>query len=84
MLPGILYAAIVFASRSLWPAIIIHWLTNAAVNIKITGFETYQEAFSMWIIFTVALIPLMAFSTYLIWKLPESYKFKTSMYPAEI
>ncbi len=83
-LPGILYATIVLASRSLWPAIIIHWLTNAAVNIKITGIETYQETFTMWITFAVALIPLMAFSAYLIWKFPESYKFKISMDPIEI
>jgi membrane protease YdiL (CAAX protease family) len=75
-LPGILYAAIVLARRSLWPAIIIHWLTNAAVNIKLIGTEDYQETVTMWVIFAVSLIPLMAYSAYLIWKLPESYEYE--------
>lgn len=74
-LPGILYAALVLHGRTLWPAIIIHWLTNAAVNVKITGIENFEETFSMWLIFGVALIPLMAYSAYLIWKLPDAYHY---------
>ena len=76
ILPGIFYAAFVLARKSLWPAIIIHWLTNAAVNVKLIGYENYQETFSMWLIFAAALIPLMAYSAYLIWKLPESYRYE--------
>ncbi len=75
-LPGILYAAIVLARKSLWPAIVLHWLTNAAVNIKLIGNEAYQETLSMWIIFAIALIPLMAYSAFLIRKLPESYHYE--------
>ena len=77
-LPGILYAALVLARQSLWPAIILHWLSNAAVNIKLVGYENYQETFTMWIIFATTLIPLMAYSAYLISKLPESYQYETA------
>ena len=77
-LPGILYGAIVLARRSLWPAFILHWLTNAAVNIKLIGYENYQETLTMWIIFAISLIPLMAYSAYLIWRLPESYQYETA------
>ena len=73
-LPGILYAALVLAYRSLWPAIVIHWLGNAAVNIKLIGYENYQETFTMWILFGISLIPLIAYSVYLIRGLPESNK----------
>ena len=75
-LPGILYAAIVLTRKSLWPAIALHWLTNAAVNIKISGIEAFQETFSMWVIYAIILIPIMAYSVFLIWKLPEAYKYE--------
>lgn len=75
-LSGILYAAIVLSRKSLWPAIVLHWLTNAAVNIKLIGNEAYQETLTMWIIFAIALIPLMAYSAFLIWKLPEFYQYE--------
>jgi membrane protease YdiL (CAAX protease family) len=76
-LPGILYAAIVLSRKSLWPAFVLHWLTNAAVNIKLIGNEGYQETITMWVIFALTLIPLMVFSAYLIWKLPEPYHYET-------
>lgn len=76
MLPGILYAALLLARRSLWPAILIHWLSNAAVNVRAAGIENYQETFTMWVLFGLALLPVMAFSAYLIWKLPEAYQFE--------
>jgi len=75
-LPGILYAAIVLARKSLWPAIALHWLTNAAVNIKLIGNDGYQETFSMWIIYAIILIPIIAYSAFLIWKLPVSYRYE--------
>ena len=71
-LPGIFYAAIVLIYRTLWPAIVIHWLGNAAVNIKLVGVENYQETFAMWLIFGLSLIPLVVFSAYLIQRLPPS------------
>jgi len=75
-LPGILYAALTLAYRTLWPAILLHWLGNASINISLIGVKNYQETFSMWILFGVSLIPLVVFSVYLIWRLPQSYQKK--------
>jgi membrane protease YdiL (CAAX protease family) len=71
-LPGIFYAALVITYRSLWPAIAIHWFGNAAVNIKLIGYENYQETFTMWILFAISLIPLIAYSVYLIQGFPQT------------
>ena len=38
---GILYGALLLKSRSLWPVIVIHWLTNTDVNLKVTQIERY-------------------------------------------
>ncbi len=74
MLPGILYGALVLTHKTLWPAIVLHWLTNAVVNIKIIEYANYQETIAMWVTFAIALLPLMGYSAYLIQKLPEPYK----------
>jgi len=71
VLTGIFYAALVLKFRSLWPAILLHWLTNAAVNIKITDIENYQDTSSMWNTFALLLIPILVFSAYLVWSLPS-------------
>lgn len=71
-MPGIFYATLVLASRSLWPAIIIHWLGNAAVNIKLMGAENYQETFTMWSMYAMSLIVLMAVSAYFIRELVQA------------
>jgi membrane protease YdiL (CAAX protease family) len=75
-LPGILYAALTLSSRSIWPAIIIHWLTNAAVNVKLLGYPNFEESFSMWLIFVIGLLPVLAYAAYLIWKLPERFEYE--------
>jgi membrane protease YdiL (CAAX protease family) len=64
-MPGIFYATLVLACRSLWPAIVIHWLGNAAVNIKLISAGNYQETFMMWLIYAISLIPLMVVSAFL-------------------
>ena len=74
-LPGILYAAIVLSRKTLWPAIVLHWLTNAAVNIKLIGNDAFQETVSMWILYAITLIPIVAYSIFMIWRLPESYRY---------
>ena len=72
-LPGIFYAAIVLKTRSLWPPILFHWLSNAAINVKLTGFENYQETPSMWITFALVMVPLMVYSAHVLRKLPHQY-----------
>jgi membrane protease YdiL (CAAX protease family) len=74
-LPGILYGALLLSRKSLWPAIALHWLTNAAVNIKLMGNDAFQETLSMWIIYAIILIPIVVYSAFLIWKLPKSHRY---------
>jgi membrane protease YdiL (CAAX protease family) len=69
-LPGLLYAALVLRYKTLWPGIIMHWLVNAAVNIKLIGVEAYQETTTMWLIAAAASLPLVLLSLYWVWKLP--------------
>lgn len=71
---GFLWAAITFAARSLWPAIILHWLTNAAVNLKLIGIDNFQETFAMHVGRAVFFIPLAVYGAYLVWKLPKSFQ----------
>ena len=71
---GFFWAAITFATRSLWPAIIIHWLTNAAVNLKLIGIENFQETIPMHLGRALFFIPLVIYGAYLVWKLPESFQ----------
>jgi len=71
---GFFWAAITLAARSLWPAIILHWLTNAAVNVKLIGVDNFQETFAMHVGRAVFFIPLVVYGAYLIWKLPETFQ----------
>lgn len=71
MLPAILYATMVVISKSIWPSIVIHCLTNVSVNIIIINQINYVETTRMWIIFALGLIPLVIMSFYLIWRMPE-------------
>ena len=75
-LPGILYGALVLTAKSIWPAIVMHWLTNAVVNIQALSIEDFQETTSMWIVFAIGLIPVMVYSAYLIRKLPFFYAYE--------
>jgi membrane protease YdiL (CAAX protease family) len=68
ILPGIFYAVIVLLSRSLWPAIIIHWITNAVVNIQLAENTSQQISTFDWLQYAVLLIPLMVYSVVLIMK----------------
>jgi len=69
-LPGLLYAALVLRYQTLWPGIIMHWLVNASVNIKLIGVNSYQETLAMWGIAAAVSIPLALLSLYWVWKLP--------------
>ena len=71
---GFFWAAITLATRSLWLAIILHWLTNAAVNLKLIGIDNFQETFSMHLGRTIFFIPLVIYGAYLVWKLPKSFQ----------
>lgn len=61
ILVGIMYGALVLLSQSIWPAVIIHWLTNLVVNLKISTRAYYQETIWMWLIFIAGLVPILVF-----------------------
>jgi membrane protease YdiL (CAAX protease family) len=69
-LPGLLYAALVMKFNTLWPGIVMHWLTNAAVNIKLIGVGNYQETLPMWLTAAIVTLPLALLAIYWVWKLP--------------
>lgn len=71
MLPGVLYAVLLLKTRSIYPGILLHWLTNAAVNIKILTMSDYQESVSMYLIFGAALLPLMVGCWFVLKEMPE-------------
>ena len=75
-LPGILYAVLVMTYDSMWPGIVIHWLTNAVINIQILGIENYSESFRMWLLAGGFSIPILAVSAYLFWRLPDELEYK--------
>jgi membrane protease YdiL (CAAX protease family) len=69
-LPGIVYGALLLKTRSLWPAILIHWLTNAAVNVKVVALADWQETPSMWLWHALFLIPTTVYAVYLLSTMP--------------
>lgn len=74
-IPGILYAALVLKGKSLWTVVIIHWITNTAVNLRLSSIENFQETTEMWLTLVLLLIPIVAYSAYLIWNLPSNLKY---------
>ena len=78
-LPGLFYAAFLLRYKTIWPGVILHWLLNATVNIKLIGVENYQETLSNWLIAGAAILPLALLSLYWVWKL--SVKEQTELIP---
>jgi membrane protease YdiL (CAAX protease family) len=74
LVPGILYASFYLATRSMWPAILLHWITNALVNTKIATLPGYTETPTVWTLWGIALIPLLFFRVYLLWRVPWPYE----------
>lgn len=74
LIPGILYASFYLATRSMWPAILLHWITNALVNTKIATLTGYAETPTVWTLWGIALVPLLIFSVYLLWRVPQPYE----------
>ena len=68
MMVGFLYAALVLSGRSIWPAVFIHWATNAAVSLQIVQIPNYSETNTVWMISFLVTLPLIAVGTYLLQK----------------
>jgi membrane protease YdiL (CAAX protease family) len=72
VLLGILWASLVLTTRSLWTAVILHWLTNAAVNIALIGNADALNFVSIYARLALYFIPLGALGIYLTWKNSKS------------
>lgn len=65
IIPAIFYAVCLRYGKSLWPPIVIHWLSNSVVNIQLATMESYEVVIKNWLISLVLLIPLLIFSLFL-------------------
>jgi membrane protease YdiL (CAAX protease family) len=58
-LSGFYYAVFVIYGRSIWPAVLFHWATNATVNLALQNIPGFSETLEHWVIYTlVSLIPI--------------------------
>jgi len=61
MFSGIIYAAIVLYVRSIWPAILFHWMVNASVGLQVVQSPMFEDTISAWLIaitVTLSVIPV--------------------------
>jgi len=59
-LVGFVYAVFVISGRSIWPAILFHWVTNASVNLALSQNPNFEETITHWIgHITISLLPLL-------------------------
>lgn len=69
-LGGIIYGAFVLYGKSIWPAVFLHALVNAAVNVKVIGDPTYAETPSMGILYVLLSLPVVIYGLVLLRKVP--------------
>ena len=67
-IPGFVYAAIVLSGRSIWPAIVFHWVVNVAVSLQAIQNPSFEETRSAWLISNLVVLPMTAVGVYLIKK----------------
>ena len=65
---GVFYAATVIQTRSIWPAVIIHGLTNALVYISISDMPNYYETVNNGITDVLLGIPLIIYGLFVLMK----------------
>ena len=60
VLIGFFYGILVFYSRSIWPAVLFHWTTNAAVELALSNVTNFEETLAHWVGYTaVSLLPVL-------------------------
>jgi membrane protease YdiL (CAAX protease family) len=59
MLIGFYYSIFAISGRSIWPVIVFHWITNAAINLALTQVPNFEETLAHWVGYTlISLLPL--------------------------
>ena len=67
-IPGFVYAAIVLSGRSIWPAIVFHWVVNLAVSLQAVQNPGFKETQPAWLIFNLVVLPMVIMGVYLLRK----------------
>jgi membrane protease YdiL (CAAX protease family) len=65
---GIFYAGVWIQTRSLWPPVVIHGLTNALVYIKISEMPDFNETITGGIMDITLGLPLAVYGVFFLWK----------------
>jgi len=68
MMVGFVYAALVLSGRSIWPAVVVHWATNAAVSLQIVQIPNFSETNTAWVASFLVTLPLIVVGIYLLLK----------------
>lgn len=59
-LVGFYYALFTISGRSIWPAVVFHWATNATINLAVNQIPTFEETLAQWIGYTaISLVPVL-------------------------
>jgi membrane protease YdiL (CAAX protease family) len=65
---GIFYAGVLVHTRSLWPVVVIHGLTNAFVYIRISEIPDFSETITGGILDIAYSVPLVIYGLFSLWK----------------
>ena len=65
---GIFYAGVWIQTRSLWPLVVIHGLTNALVYIRISELPDFNETITGGIMDITLSLPLAIYGLFFLWK----------------
>jgi membrane protease YdiL (CAAX protease family) len=68
LISGIFYAALVIQTKSIWPAVIVHGLTNALVYTSISNLPDFQETVHSGLLDLLFSIPILIYSLIIITK----------------
>ena len=57
---GFFYAILVMYGRSIWPAMLFHWTTNASVELALYKVANFEETIVIWIGYTlISIVPVL-------------------------
>lgn len=65
---GIFYAGLLVQTRSIWPVVVIHGLTNAFVYIRIAEMTNFNETITGGILDVAYSLPLVIYGLFFLWK----------------
>lgn len=82
-LSGFVYAGLVLAVGSLWPAILGHWMLNAGVSLAISQLPEFAETATAWLVLVLANLPLVWIAWYLLTRVDLLAPQKSEAVPVE-